>query len=65
MSIFQVQQKLLNLWITNGVEEAYQATFLSKLDELPEDRAKELMQREILSTYNGQADFYQISKLDK
>lgn len=65
MSIFQVQQKLLDLWSTSRVDQAYQGTFLAKLDQLGENKAKEMMQREIYNTYNGQTEYEYISKLNK
>lgn len=64
-SIYQIQQKLLEVWSSKHVDEAFQNTFLANLDHLNEPSAKEIMQNEIYNTYNGKSQYDGIKNLNK
>lgn len=44
MSIFELQQKLIEAWSAKGVDQAYQNTFLANLDEIDEETGKKIIQ---------------------
>lgn len=55
MSILDVQQKLLDIWSSKNVDEAYQNTFLGSIQNLDDITAKQIMLNELYNSYSGKS----------
>lgn len=65
MSIFEVQQKLIETWANKNVDEAYQNIFLENADGVDEETAMKIMQEEISNVIKGKSVFDNLCELKK